>query len=119
MRKPKLTSKNGKPPAPSPAGATPVDYSALRDFMRGYLNQDFADEYGSAAEAAEAFCGDASDEEIREVAEQWKTFVKSTAGQSLDKINKMLAQDLQSGWAVTDAAELEAISKVFTKHLPN
>lgn len=115
MKKPKLGVRNGKPAARS-AEAVP-DFSALRDFSRGYLNQDFADEYGSPEEAAEAFCGDASEEEIREVASQWKVFVDSVAGAPVDTINERLAADLRSGWAVTDAKDLDVISRVFAKYL--
>jgi hypothetical protein len=89
----------------------------LRDFMRGYLNQDFADEYGTAEDAAKAFCEDAGDEEIREVAAQWKVFVDSVAGADVEMINERLATDLRSGWAVMDAKELGVISGVFAKHL--
>jgi hypothetical protein len=55
------------------AKATP-EFPALRDLFSGYLHQDFQDEYGSAAKAAKAFCGDASEEEIAAVHAEWRTW---------------------------------------------
>jgi CdiI immunity protein len=56
-----------------PTNAAP-EFPALRDFLSGYLHQDFQDEYGSAVEAAKAFCGDASDWEIVAVRNEWNTW---------------------------------------------
>lgn len=108
-------NKNGK--APGAPGPNTPDHSALRDFARGYLNQDFADEYGSAAGAAEAFCEDASADQIRDVAAQWQAFVESVAGMTADQVNQRLSRLLHAGWSVTDASELKAVSDVFARYL--
>jgi prophage DNA circulation protein len=113
MKKP--GNKNGK--ARDSRGTSGTDYSALRDFARGYLNQDFADEYGTAAGAAEAFCEDASADEIRDVAAQWKAFVESVAGMTAEKINEKLSGVLHAGWNVADASELKAVTDVFARYL--
>jgi hypothetical protein len=52
----------------------PDDYSALQDFLGGYLHEDFIEEYGSAAEALRTFLSDASGDEIQNVKEEWQRF---------------------------------------------
>jgi hypothetical protein len=91
------------------------DFAALREFVRGYLNQDFADEYGSAAGAAKAFCEDASEPERAKVSAEWNAFVDGTAGRDVDAVNKSLVK-LGSGWNVVAVNELDAVTAVFGKY---
>jgi hypothetical protein len=85
-------------------------FSALRAFVRAYLNQDYADEYGTPAGAARAFCEDANEEERKRVAEEWRAFVESVAGMSVDEVNARLVGELGSGWSVRDVRELARVS---------
>ena len=72
------------------------EFAALREFARGYLNQDFADEYGSAAGAARAFCADATPKEVATVAREWGAFVESVRGLKVEEINRRLFEELGS-----------------------
>jgi len=92
------------------------EFAALREFVRGYLNQDFEDEYGSAAGAARAYCEDANAGERARVAKEWKAFVDGTAGDDVDAVNKRLAE-LGAAWSVTGMAELDAVTTEFKKYL--
>jgi hypothetical protein len=91
------------------------EFAALREFVRGYLNQDFEDEYGSAAEAAKAYCEDASEEERTRTAKEWKAFVDGTAGDDADAVNRKLA-GLGAGWNVLAVKDLDAVTAVFGKY---
>lgn len=93
------------------------DLEALREFVRGYLNQDFREAYGSAAGAAAAFCEDASARESRDVAAQWQSFVDSVSGSTAERINQRLTTELGSGWSVETAKDLEDVSRVLGKYL--
>ena len=92
-----------------------VEFAALREFVRGYLNQDFADEYGSAAGAAKAFCADATPKEVAAVAREWGAFVESVRGLKVGEINRRLFEELGSGWSVSDPAELGDVATVLGK----
>jgi CdiI immunity protein len=91
------------------------EFAALREFVRGYLNQDFADEYGSAAGAAKAFCEDAAPAEVAVVAREWTGFVDAARGLKVDEINRRLVEELGSGWTISDPAELGDVAKVLGK----
>jgi contact-dependent growth inhibition (CDI) system CdiI-like immunity protein len=90
------------------------EFAALREFVRGYLNQDFADEYGSAAAAARAFCEDASENERAQVAKEWKVFVDGTAGMDANGVNRKLAE-LGAGWSLTSVSELGDVTVALEK----
>jgi CdiI immunity protein len=90
-------------------------FAALREFVRGYLNQDFGDEYGSATGAAKAYCDDASEAERARVAKEWKAFVDGTAGDGVDAVNEKLAE-LGAGWNVVVVKDLDAVSAVFAEY---
>jgi hypothetical protein len=88
------------------------EFAALREFARGYLHQDFEDEYGSAAGAARAFCEDANEMEKARVAQQWKTFVDGLAGLSADEVNRKLGE-IGAAWNVTAISDLNPVTAVF------
>src|SRR5258706_3653578 len=73
IRKP--TEKKG--PDTSPAASSQIsaaNFPALRQFLRGYLHEDWQEEHNSPAEAAQQFCEDASPEERRVLAPGWGAF---------------------------------------------
>lgn len=90
-------------------------FAALRAFVRAYLNQDFEDEYGTPAGAARAFCEDANDEERKRVREEWRAFVESVAGKSVDEVNARLVGELGSGWSIRDVRELKRVTLALEK----
>jgi hypothetical protein len=96
-------------------GGDAQKFPAARAFVRAYLNQDFEDEYGTPAAAARAFCEDASEEERKRVAEEWKAFVASVAGLSVDEVNARLVSELGSGWSIRDVRELGRVTLALGK----
>jgi hypothetical protein len=45
-------------------------FPAFSQFLRGYLHEDFEEEFGGPFEAAEAFVGDSTDEELAEAMDE-------------------------------------------------
>ena len=99
------TRKSPKAPAVDPA-----DFPALRDFVRGYLHQDFADEYGSAVGALVTFVGDAATDEAAALRADWERFRAATAELPFSRVRRLLADGFGSGYAPASADEL---AKVF------
>jgi hypothetical protein len=105
-----------KSPGPSPAASSkisPADFPALRQFLRGYLHQDWKAEHDSPAQAAQQFCEDASPPECGAVAREWEAFRKQTKNLSLPAISGILSAQLGAAWDPQDPGQLEAISSVF------
>lgn len=94
------------------AGIVAADFPAVREFLRGYLNQDFADEYGTVEAATKAFCEDASASEIRELAKQWGAFRAKLGGASRERMDQVLSGTFHSGWRVSDGKQLDLISEI-------
>lgn len=107
----KRKKPTGKPDPASEISA--ADFPALRAFLRGYLHEDWPEEFSSAAEAARQFTEEADAEERKQVAREWQKFRERTKTESLDAINRILAQKLGACWQVADATELEAVSLIF------
>jgi len=96
-----------------PAGAiSAADYPALRQFLRGYLHEDWREEYDSAADAARQFAEDADAGERQQLALEWQRFREHTKNWSLAAINQVLSGTLGGSWRVTDPSELDAVSLV-------
>ena len=91
-------------------------FPALRSFLRGYLHEDLADEYGSPQEAAETFCEDADTEERLAVARDWSRFMELVRGRSTAEINRLLTMKLGSAVQLDDM-EIEQISAIFDRYL--
>ncbi len=51
-----------------------LEYPAIRAFVRGYLHEDAAAEYGSAAAAAQQFLRDAHGTQIEKLRDEWGDF---------------------------------------------
>ena len=88
-------------------------YPALRQFLRGYLHQDWQDEYDSPAEAAQQFCEDADPVERKQVAHEWLDFCNHTKNLSLPAIAGLLSDKLGSSWHAKSSSDLETISTIF------
>ena len=56
----------------APATVDVRAYPALREALRGYLNEDWTTEYADSEDAARAFRRDAADDEKRSVAAEAK-----------------------------------------------
>lgn len=104
--------KSGANPA-APPQISAASFPALRQFLRGYLHEDWKDEHDSPAEAAQQFCEEASPEERRQVAHEWEAFRQQTKNLSLPAISALLGGPLGAAWSPGTADSLEVISAVF------
>ncbi len=95
----------------------PADYPALREFFPAYLHQDFADEYGSAAEAVKGFLADASGDEILQVREEWQRFRKALEGRAFEELQGALGK-LGSAWVPENETQLMELDEIFKRAEP-
>jgi glucokinase len=109
--------KAKKPHAkPAPTGEiSAAEFPALRQFLRGYLHEDWREENDTAADAARQFMEDADATERQQVASEWQKFRERTKGASLEVMNRFLNQTFGAAWRVLDPAELDAVSLVFRR----
>lgn len=81
-----------------------VEYPVITAFVRGYLHQDAAAEYGSAAAAAQQFYRDADCTQIQRLHREWNEFRRRHT--SLNDINKSLYW-LGCAWLFHSLGEFE------------
>jgi contact-dependent growth inhibition (CDI) system CdiI-like immunity protein len=95
-----------------PAGFDPAHFPGLREFFSGYLHEDFIDEYGSAAGAARAFCGDASVEEAAQATAEWTKLRSTLKGKPISEVQQALHK-LGGSWKPEEVEELSGLDRVF------
>jgi hypothetical protein len=95
----------------------PDNFSALQDFFGGYLHEDFAEEYGSAAEALQTFLSDASGDEIQNVKEEWERFRALLRDRPFSESQAALYR-LGAAWQPAHPAELVALDEILSKAQP-
>jgi hypothetical protein len=88
-------------------------FPALRQFLRGYLHEDWQEDHDSPSGAAEQFCEDASAEERQDVAREWEEFRQRTKNLSLPAVSALLNKQLGAAWRPETSEQIEAISAVF------
>ncbi len=98
----------------SKAHFEPEDYSALQDFFGGYLHEDFAEEYGSAAEALRTFLSDASGDEIQNVKEEWQRFRAVLKDRPFTEIQSAFRR-LGAAWQPGTAGEISALDEILSR----
>jgi hypothetical protein len=96
----------------SPAGFEASSFPGLREFFSGYLHEDFIDEYGSAAGAARAFCGDASVEEAAQATAEWTKLRSVLKGKPISEV-QMALHKLGGSWNPEQPEELSSLDRVF------
>lgn len=101
-----------KPQLPKKIKLSAAQFPALAEFLPGYLHEDFRSEYASAAEALGAFCREASGEEIRALAAEWKRFRKISVGKGLPEVQSAL-QTLGGAWLPQSEADLVKFDEGF------
>lgn len=82
----------------SPGSFRAEDFAALRDFLRGYLHEDYRSEYGSPEQAAAAFRNEADDAECISAASQLARFLALTRALPAEETLHLFRQELGSGW---------------------
>jgi len=92
---------------------TPANYPALREFLPAYLHQDFAEEYGSVAEAAKAYLADATGDEMEDVKKEWQQLRKALAGRPFSEFQGALHK-LGAAWQPQSEAELKDLDEILS-----
>ncbi len=90
------------------SGIDPREYAALTRFLRGYLHQDTAVDYGSAEAAAQQFRKDADERETAVVHSELERLLAETSSLSIADLNRAL-QQLGSTWEFHSRKEVEQI----------
>lgn len=90
------------------AGVDPSQYAALSNFLRGYLHQDAAVEYGSSLAAAHAFRRDADERETLVVRSELDRLLWETVKSSDSELAKILTT-LGSSWRFSSRKEIEQL----------
>lgn len=93
------------------------DLPTLAGFLGGYLHEDWQAGFGSAAEAAYAFIGEADLDDVEELAADWAVLVEATRDLDLEALNRLLRERFRSGWHLTSKTELEAVQQELEKAL--
>jgi hypothetical protein len=86
-------------------------YPLLHQFFRGYLHQDFPEEYGSVAGALRHYREDAGEAEFTSFAREWSNFLNETRELGAAEIDHILSSDLGGSWQVASAREIERFTE--------
>jgi hypothetical protein len=81
-------------------------YPLLHQFFRGYLHQDFPEEYGSIAGALRQYRSDAGEEEFTKFSNEWDQFLADTGELSAGDIDQILSLELGGSWHVASRREV-------------
>jgi CdiI immunity protein len=95
----------------------PENFSALQDLLGGYLHEDFAEEYGSAAEAVQTFLLDASGDEIQNVKEEWMRFRAALNDRPFVETLAAL-RGLGAAWQPETPAEMNELDEILSQAQP-
>lgn len=108
--------RNTVPPAPPKIEVR--EFAALREFLRGYLHEDFIQEYGSLRNAVRQFAQDADSEQRAEVVRQWGKFLELSQPQPLPVVVGLLTTRLGSAWSPRHPSELEDLTNYMRELFP-
>jgi hypothetical protein len=86
-------------------------YPLLHQFFRGYLHQDFPEEYGSIAGALRQYREDAGAEEFGRFSVEWHKFLDERRGLDASETDRILCGELGGSWHVAGAHELERFTE--------
>ena len=87
----------------------PADYSALSNFLRGYLHQDGALDYDSPAAAARAFRKDADERETAIVRSELNHLLQVTSAEPESQLIRILEEYLGCRWHFRSKKEVEQL----------
>jgi hypothetical protein len=81
-------------------------YPLLHQFFRGYLHQDFPEEYGSIAGALRQYRVDAGDDEFGRFSAEWDKFLEETGELSAGDIDQILSIEMGGSWHIASRREV-------------
>lgn len=93
------------------------DLPSLAGFVGGYLHEDWQLEFGSAAEAAYAFIGEADLDDVEELAADWSVLTEATRDLDLEAVNRLLRERFRGGWHLVAKGEIDAVAQELEKAL--
>lgn len=83
-----------------------IRYPLLHQFFRGYLHEDFPEEYGSVAGALRQYRNDVGEDEFGRFFAEWNSFLEATRELGAGEIDRILCTDLGGSWHVASAREI-------------
>ncbi len=95
----------------------PEDLPSLAAFVGGYLHEDWQLEFGSAAEAAYAFIGEADLDDVEELESDWQVLAEATRDLPLAAVNRLLRERFRSGWHLAAKSEIAAVAQELERAL--
>lgn len=90
-------------------------YGLLTQFFRGYLHQDFPEEYGSIAGALRQYRQDAGESEYAAFSDQWRTFLTEICDFPAEEVSRILSEDLGGTWHLGSRRELDIFTEAVKK----
>lgn len=90
-------------------------YPLLHQFFRGYLHQDFPEEYGSIAGALRQYRQDAGEDEFARFAAEWKQLVDETRELDASEMDRILSIGLGGSWHVASAREIARFTEALER----
>lgn len=97
------------------ANAWKARYSLLHQFFRGYLHQDFPEEYGSIAGALRQYHADAGDSEFARFRREWEAFLAETGKLSASEIDRIFSEGFGGSWHVASRREIDRFTEAVKK----
>jgi hypothetical protein len=91
------------------SAVNPAEYSALSNFLRGYLHEDSGFDYNSATAAARAFRKDADERETAIVRSELDRLLQTTSAMPESQLIRILEYDLGCRWQFHSKKEVEQL----------
>jgi hypothetical protein len=90
-----------------------ADFPVLREFLRGYLHEDWHDEYRSPREAVEQFHREAGPKQASELAREWHRLIEV----SREEMHATIAMlnTLGGAWNPSSPEELDEVGGALAK----
>jgi hypothetical protein len=90
-------------------------YPLLHQFFRGYLHQDFPEEYGSIAGALRQYRADSGEEEYERFSAEWDAFTRDIAELNSVEVDRILSVELGGSWHVASSREIARFTEAVAK----
>ena len=90
-------------------------YPLLHQFFRGYLHQDFPEEYGSVAGALRQYRADEGEEEFASFAAEWSSFLDETRDLGAPEIDRILSAEFGGSWHVASGLEIARFTEALER----
>lgn len=93
----------------------PDNWPALRQFVRGYLHEDWKQEHGTFERVVRQFCSDAGEEERRRVLAEWLQFIAANKDLSAETIGRQL-REMGSAWQPAGLSDITQVTEALQRY---